>query len=57
MDKDKHVCNPQATTMFRRQGYQCGCGRYWFDEDAAIEQQNKYYESVSKEFEDDEDKD
>lgn len=47
----KHVCNPKAIMKFGAVPmYQCGCGRYWSDEDKAIEQQKQYYKSVSAEF-------
>ena len=47
----KHTCNPQATLKLNIPMYQCGCGRYWSNEDEAIKQQKKYYKSISKEFE------
>jgi hypothetical protein len=48
---DKHICNPKATMKCGTTPmYQCGCGRYWSDEDKAIKQQKKYYKSVSAEL-------
>ncbi len=46
---NKHVCNPRATSMYGVETYQCGCGRYFGDDDA-LDQQSVYRQHIIEEF-------